>query len=97
MDFFQGIYVLQDNSFKPISRLSSWEGRADALKRAKLVSRNGFVSDLDIKPFPDTVCRYAGGYHSRCPLEARIFWYCRTRNHLVAPMHAFSLSRLVDY
>jgi len=33
----QGVYVLQDNSFKPISRLSSWDGRADALHRAKLV------------------------------------------------------------
>jgi len=32
----RGVYVLQDNSFKPISRLSSWEGRADALHRAKL-------------------------------------------------------------
>ncbi|KAF8873686.1 TRAPP complex subunit trs33 [Infundibulicybe gibba] len=30
------VYVLQDNSFKPISRLSSWEGRAESLKRAKL-------------------------------------------------------------
>ncbi|KAF8879927.1 NO signaling/Golgi transport ligand-binding domain-containing protein [Infundibulicybe gibba] len=32
----RGVYVLQDNSFKPISRLSSWEGRAESLKRAKL-------------------------------------------------------------
>ncbi|KAF8208861.1 transport protein particle component [Mycena galopus ATCC 62051] len=32
----RGIYVLQDNSFKPVSRISSWEGRADAIKRAKL-------------------------------------------------------------
>ncbi|CAL1696801.1 unnamed protein product [Somion occarium] len=32
----RGVYVLQDNTFKPISRLSSWEGRADALRRAKL-------------------------------------------------------------
>jgi len=32
----RGVYVLQDNSFKPISRLSSWEGQADALHRAKL-------------------------------------------------------------
>ncbi|RDB27291.1 Trafficking protein particle complex subunit 6B [Hypsizygus marmoreus] len=32
----RGIYVLQDNAFKPISRLSSWEGRAEAIKRAKL-------------------------------------------------------------
>jgi len=32
----RGVYVLQDNSFKPISRLSSWDGRADALRRAKL-------------------------------------------------------------
>ena len=34
----QGVYVLQDNTFKPISRVSSWESRADATKRAKLVS-----------------------------------------------------------
>jgi hypothetical protein len=33
----QGVYVLQDNSFKPISRISSWDGRAEASKRAKLV------------------------------------------------------------
>ncbi|KAG6828991.1 hypothetical protein H0H92_006063 [Tricholoma furcatifolium] len=32
----RGIYVLHDNAFKPISRLSSWQGRADAVKRAKL-------------------------------------------------------------
>ncbi|KZT24649.1 TRAPP complex subunit trs33 [Neolentinus lepideus HHB14362 ss-1] len=32
----RGVYVLQDNSFKPISRLSSWEGRADATKRARM-------------------------------------------------------------
>ncbi|KAJ7288409.1 TRAPP complex subunit trs33 [Mycena rebaudengoi] len=32
----RGVYVLQDNSFKPISRISSWEGRADAIRRAKL-------------------------------------------------------------
>ncbi|KAJ6619440.1 TRAPP complex subunit trs33 [Mycena sp. CBHHK59/15] len=32
----RGVYVLQDNSFKPVARISSWEGRADAIKRAKL-------------------------------------------------------------
>ncbi|KAF5332320.1 hypothetical protein D9758_016121 [Tetrapyrgos nigripes] len=32
----QGIYVLQDNAFKTITRLSSWEGRADATRKAKL-------------------------------------------------------------
>ncbi|KAG7090499.1 hypothetical protein E1B28_009612 [Marasmius oreades] len=31
----RGVYVLQDNSFHTISRLSSWHGRAEALKRAK--------------------------------------------------------------
>ncbi len=36
----QGVYVLQDNSFKPITRLSSWESRADAMKRARLVRAN---------------------------------------------------------
>nr|GAT60364.1 predicted protein [Mycena chlorophos] len=32
----RGVYVLQDNNFKPISRVSSWEGRAEAVRRAKL-------------------------------------------------------------
>ncbi|KAH9947371.1 NO signaling/Golgi transport ligand-binding domain-containing protein [Amylocystis lapponica] len=32
----RGIYVLQDNAFKPIARISGWEGRADAQRRAKL-------------------------------------------------------------
>ncbi|PCH33186.1 TRAPP complex subunit trs33 [Wolfiporia cocos MD-104 SS10] len=32
----RGIYVLQDHSFKPISRISSYEGRAEALRKAKL-------------------------------------------------------------
>ncbi|KAF8168539.1 NO signaling/Golgi transport ligand-binding domain-containing protein [Crassisporium funariophilum] len=32
----RGVYVLQDNAFKPITRLSSWESRADAMKRARL-------------------------------------------------------------
>ncbi|PPQ98856.1 hypothetical protein CVT26_014332 [Gymnopilus dilepis] len=32
----RGVYVLQDNMFKPITRLSSWESRADALRKARL-------------------------------------------------------------
>lgn len=32
----RGVYVLQDNAFKPITRLSSWEGRPEAIRRAKL-------------------------------------------------------------
>ncbi|GJE98030.1 TRAPP complex subunit trs33 [Phanerochaete sordida] len=32
----RGVYVLQDNSFKPIQRISSWEGRADALRKARI-------------------------------------------------------------
>ncbi|KAG6873266.1 hypothetical protein C0995_001040 [Termitomyces sp. Mi166 len=32
----RGVYVLQDNAFKPISRLSSWQGRAEAVKRARI-------------------------------------------------------------
>lgn len=32
----RGVYVLQDNSFKPIQRISSWEGRPDALRKAKI-------------------------------------------------------------
>ncbi|KAF8324945.1 TRAPP complex subunit trs33 [Amanita rubescens] len=31
----RGVYVLQDNSFKPVARLSSWESREVAIKRAK--------------------------------------------------------------
>ncbi len=33
----KGVYVLQDNSFKPIQRISSWYGRNDALNKAKVV------------------------------------------------------------
>ncbi|KAF5349382.1 hypothetical protein D9758_015522 [Tetrapyrgos nigripes] len=36
----RGIYVLQDNAFKTITRLSSWEGRADATRKAKLGSNS---------------------------------------------------------
>ncbi|KAJ3769726.1 TRAPP complex subunit trs33 [Lentinula raphanica] len=32
----RGVYVLQDNSFKTIARLSSWQGRPDAIRRAKV-------------------------------------------------------------
>ncbi|KAK7453360.1 hypothetical protein VKT23_011624 [Stygiomarasmius scandens] len=32
----RGVYVLQDNAFKTISRLSSWQGRPEAIKRAKM-------------------------------------------------------------
>jgi len=32
----RGVYVLQDNAFRPILRMSSSEGPADSLKRAKL-------------------------------------------------------------
>jgi len=32
----RGVYVLTDNSFKPIGRISSWESRADATRRARL-------------------------------------------------------------
>ncbi|KAJ3893386.1 TRAPP complex subunit trs33 [Lentinula edodes] len=32
----RGVYVLQDNSFKTISRLSSWQGRPDAVRKAKV-------------------------------------------------------------
>ncbi|KAI0762509.1 transport protein particle component [Fomes fomentarius] len=32
----RGVYVLQDNSFKPLTRISGWEGRAESLRRAKL-------------------------------------------------------------
>ncbi|KAI0666187.1 transport protein particle component [Trametes maxima] len=32
----RGVYVLQDNAFKPLTHLSGWEGRADSLRRAKV-------------------------------------------------------------
>ncbi|KAI9509859.1 NO signaling/Golgi transport ligand-binding domain-containing protein [Russula earlei] len=32
----RGVYVLQDNSFKPVARISSWESRTDATKRARV-------------------------------------------------------------
>ncbi|KAI0344032.1 TRAPP complex subunit trs33 [Trametopsis cervina] len=32
----RGVYVLQDNSFKPIQKISGWQGRAEALGRAKI-------------------------------------------------------------
>ncbi|KAF8554539.1 transport protein particle component [Imleria badia] len=32
----RGVFVLQDNTFKPISRISSWQGRSEALKHAKI-------------------------------------------------------------
>ncbi|KAL0058622.1 hypothetical protein AAF712_014693 [Marasmius tenuissimus] len=32
----RGVYVLQDNSFHTIRHISSWKGRAEALKRAKI-------------------------------------------------------------
>ncbi|KAI6028101.1 NO signaling/Golgi transport ligand-binding domain-containing protein [Pisolithus marmoratus] len=34
----RGVFVLQDNTFKPLTRISSWEGRAETLKRAKLTA-----------------------------------------------------------
>jgi hypothetical protein len=46
----QGVYVLQDNSFKPISRISSWEGRADAIRRAKLVRALLACSTFSVTP-----------------------------------------------
>lgn len=32
----RGVFVLQDNTFKPLTRISSWEGRAETLRRARL-------------------------------------------------------------
>ncbi|KAH9927414.1 transport protein particle component [Epithele typhae] len=32
----RGVYVLQDNSFKPLNRISGWEGRGESLRRARL-------------------------------------------------------------
>ncbi|EPS99645.1 hypothetical protein FOMPIDRAFT_128341 [Fomitopsis schrenkii] len=32
----RGVYVLQDNAFRPITRISSWRGRAEATRKARL-------------------------------------------------------------
>jgi len=32
----RGVYIIQDNSFRPIRKLSSWEGHEDTLKQARL-------------------------------------------------------------
>ncbi|KAI9059536.1 transport protein particle component [Trametes sanguinea] len=32
----RGVYVLQDNAFKPLTRISGWQGRADSLRKAKV-------------------------------------------------------------
>lgn len=34
----QGVYVVQDNTFKPLLRISSPQGSAEALKQSKVVS-----------------------------------------------------------
>ncbi|THH12847.1 hypothetical protein EW146_g7311 [Bondarzewia mesenterica] len=44
----RGVYVLQDNTFKPVSRVSSWESRADATRRAKLVSDVTYTTGISI-------------------------------------------------
>ena len=33
----KGVYVLTDNAFKPLLRISSFEGQMDALKKARIV------------------------------------------------------------
>ncbi|KAI6153099.1 hypothetical protein BKA82DRAFT_3970855, partial [Pisolithus tinctorius] len=33
-----GAFVLQNNMIKPLTRISSWEGRSETIKRAKLAS-----------------------------------------------------------
>ncbi|EIW65119.1 transport protein particle component [Trametes versicolor FP-101664 SS1] len=32
----RGVYVLQDNAFKPLTRVSGWEGRAETLRKSKI-------------------------------------------------------------
>lgn len=67
----QGVYVLQDNLFKPIARLSSWQGRADALRKSKIyvalpagiikgaLSRLGIQATItpEINSLPQCRCR----------------------------------------
>ncbi|KAF8629002.1 hypothetical protein AX17_005858 [Amanita inopinata Kibby_2008] len=64
----RGVYVLQDNSFKPIVRLSSWESRDAAIKRAKLYTA-----------MPTGVIRGALarlGYHSTVTAEITSLPHC---------------------
>lgn len=49
----QGIYVLQDNQFRPVTRISSWEGRAEAIRLAKIVRADTVIS---VPPF--TILQY---------------------------------------
>ncbi|KAH9891171.1 transport protein particle component [Cubamyces lactineus] len=32
----RGVYVLQDNAFKPLTRISGWEGRAESLRKSRV-------------------------------------------------------------
>ena len=75
----QGVYVLQDNSFKPIARLSSWEGRQDATKRAKVVRTTDLRSSIQ-RPHGTRflVCYDARGYCERGSFAVGIDWYSST-------------------
>lgn len=68
--FGQGIYVLQDQAFKPIARISGWEGRAEALKKAKLVSCSPIPSFVILLTAHYAVCRYARRHIARCSYKA---------------------------
>lgn len=86
--FGQGVYVLQDNAFKPISRISSWEGRAEAVRRARLVRNNFFIyveATLTSHPVRDDARRY----HSRRTFKTRLSEYSCSRGYFIATMHAF--------
>ena len=49
--------MLHDNAFKPITRLSSWESRAEAVKRARLVLITHLAHDLYmLTPFSMLLC-----------------------------------------
>ncbi|KAI0063244.1 TRAPP complex subunit trs33 [Artomyces pyxidatus] len=71
----RGVYVLQDNSFKPIARISSWESRADATRRAKLVESPLTLVDSDSDSAVQYVAMSAGtlrGSLARLGLQATI-------------------------
>ncbi|TFY71405.1 hypothetical protein EVG20_g1613 [Dentipellis fragilis] len=66
----RGVYVLQDNTFKPIARVSSFEGRADATRRAKLVESNSESEPSRPLTHVLPVCRTTRGDYPRISIAA---------------------------
>jgi hypothetical protein len=47
--FHKGVYVLQDNQFKPLSRISSYDGPQEALRRARAVRTASVQLSRDVR------------------------------------------------